>query len=83
MTTAETLVGTDLDAVTVWERLQVDTRKGRPLRQYVGVYEVIDDGDVAFGVTRRNRGHGPGGYPQVYVPNPESRVRLVDKIKLN
>jgi len=45
-------------------------------------FEVVEDTPAAFGIVRANPQWGAGGYPQVYVPDWQSKLRPVFEIPL-
>jgi hypothetical protein len=46
------------------------------------VYEAIEDAPGAFGLVRENPQFGSGGFPQVYVPNWQQKLRPIKTIVL-
>lgn len=67
------------DATKLFEGLQVASKEIQPgvftYRPGVTAYEVLEDTPAAFGIVRANPQHGPGGFPQVYVPNFKDTLR--------
>ena len=51
-------------------------------RSCVGAYEVLEDAPAAFGRAIANPHHGDGGFPQIFVENYQSVLKLIYVIPL-
>jgi hypothetical protein len=80
-TTERTIARAGGDSTRLFEGLQVAPYQGE-YRHSVYVYEAIEDSPGAFGLVGANPQYGAGGFPQVYLPNWQSKVRLVNRIDL-
>jgi RHS repeat-associated protein len=80
-TTERTIARAGGDSTRLFEGLQVAPHQGE-YRHSVIVYEALEDCPGAFGIVRENPQYGEGGFPQVYVPNWQSKLRPVNTINL-
>ena len=80
-TTGKSIERAGGDATKLFEGLQV-----RPLEVVPGVglyrpgvtaYEVLEDSPAAFGIVRANSQYGNGGFPQIYIPDWEQKVKPI------
>lgn len=67
-TTHDSLAMAAGDATALYEGLQVNKFRGT-YRPQVREYTVTQDTEAAYGMTEANPQYGPGGYPQVFIPN--------------
>jgi hypothetical protein len=81
-TSERTILRAGGDATKLFEGLQVRPYYGQ-YRNGVTAFEVLEDCPAAVGIVRANPQYGPGGFPQVYVPNWEQRMRAIVSYPLN
>jgi RHS repeat-associated protein len=75
-TTELTITRAGGDATKLFEGLQARPYYGQ-YRNGVTAFELMEECPAAFGIVRENPQYGPGGFPQVYVPNWEQKLRPV------
>jgi RHS repeat-associated protein len=80
-TTERTILRASGDPSKLFEGLQVAPLNGE-YREAVVVYEAIEDAPAAFALVRENPQFGSGGFPQVYVPNWQQKLRPIKTIVL-
>ena len=66
----------------LWEGLQVKASPQFGYRPQVGVYKVISNSEAAFSITKANPQYGPGGLPQIYIPDYKTNLELMEVIDL-
>jgi hypothetical protein len=66
-TTENGMLAAGTDATAFNEGLQIGPRAGL-YRPGVTVYEVLEDTPGAYSEALANAQHGPGGFPQLYIP---------------
>lgn len=81
-TTASGLRRAGDSASALFTGLQVARHPVRGYRPQVAAYEVLEDVPAAFGRAIANPQHGPGGLPQVVVPDYQSVLRPIGYIPL-
>ncbi|HKO42296.1 MAG TPA: PKD domain-containing protein [Pyrinomonadaceae bacterium] len=81
-TSERTIVRAGGDATKLFEGLQVRPYYGQ-YRNGVTAFEVLEDCPAAAGIVRANPQYGRGGFPQVYVPNWEQKLRPIVSYPLN
>ncbi|WP_241009140.1 hypothetical protein, partial [Aggregatibacter actinomycetemcomitans] len=68
--------------VQLWEGLQVEAHPQFGYRGQVGIYEVTTPTNAASAPTLANPQYGPGGLPQVFVPEFKTNLKLIEVIDL-
>jgi hypothetical protein len=82
-TTAKSVARSGQDATVLFQGLQTAPQASTgAYRPAVTAFEVVEDAPGAFGIVRANPQWGVGGYPQVYVPDWQSKLRPVFEIPL-
>jgi RHS repeat-associated protein len=69
-------------AETFWRRMQVKPHDTFGYRKEVTAYEVIEDISAARARTSANPHFGEGGAPQVFVPDYQTNLKPLYKVKL-
>ena len=69
-------------AETFWRRMQVKPHDTFGYRKEVTAYEVIEDISAARARTSANPDFGEGGAPQVFVPDYQTNLKPLYKVKL-
>jgi hypothetical protein len=82
-TTERAVARSGLDARTLFEGLQVAPHPVHGYRPSVVAYEVLEEAPAAFGIVRANPQFGAGGYPQLFIPNWQGRLRPVYRVFLD
>lgn len=81
--TAEmSLANANLSRTSLFQSLQVSPHRVFGHRPQMGVYEVMSDIRVPYGIVRANPSLGPGGATQYFVRDYSTQLRLLDTINL-
>jgi hypothetical protein len=82
-TTGKSIARSGQDATVLFQGLQTAPQASTgAFRPAATAFEVVEDTPAAFGIVRANPQWGAGGYPQVYVPEWQSKLRPVFEIPL-
>src|SRR5205085_11100174 len=76
VTTENGMLAAGTDATAFHEGLQVGPRAGL-YRPGVTAYEVLEDAPAAYSEAVANPQHGPGGFPQLYIPEYSRVLRPI------